>query len=566
MAQNISKYVQLNDFILLEYIINNEGTLSSLSSIKPIIIKDISGNLTVRDSNNNSDAFNTLKYTSLPINKERSEWFFKKNGTEQEYSKFYSNTFKPVVISSGSYIYDTIRIHVVSGYNFQDIYGILLQLYTKSSENGNVYLADFTWAKQLDGIKYLTNSLYIGSKFYDKYIEFMIPSIYHLGNDWYKELNNGINATTLPELLKIDSLSSLYINFSVIDDYNNSLNTFIPYNNIQASLNIQSNADNFNLFIAESTEGDYIEYYATWNNNLIGNTIMNQIESGQIPLYTSNNPNNNWEEFSELYGIDARKWVIMHELTITEKFHQDSGITSSPISYTFTQTDNFDAKQLFRPILLNSDIAIGFNIQYNCRLVNRMDGTQIIRSGSFSSTKHNKYGKKINCINVSNINKFQVFNKSNDSSANIIVNNNVAKTKYVKMFYNLSTIELDENNTYYEQGTYVLNLLNSESLYKFKFVTRNVDNTEKHYLDLSGAYNYIFYTRDINGNSIEIMPTGSTNMNLMLGEIEFKLSADNITKMLAVPESNRFFSIMVKNPDKSQSTLFEGSYKKYTNN
>ena len=564
MAQNISKYVQLNDFILLEYIINKEGNLTNLSSIKPYIVKDLSGHLFVRDYDNDSSAFNTLKYTSIPTNSERTNWYFKNDGTPEQYERYYNKSFEPVLISQGSYVYDTIRIHVVSGYNFQDVYGMLLQLYTKSDVNGDVYLANFTWAKQLKGITYSVNSLYIGNKFYDKYIEFMIPSIYYLGNDWYKETNNDIKATKLPELLKINSLESLYINFSMIDDYNSQLNQYIPYNNIQATLSIQSNADNFNLFIAESNEGDYIEYYATWNDNLIGNSVMNQIETGQIPLYTSNDPNNNWEEFVEYYGNNARKWVIMHELTITEEFNPDSGLSSSPINYTFTQTNNFDSKQLFRPILLNSDLAIGFNVQYNCRLVNRMDGTQIIRSGSFSSTNAKKYGKKLNSINIANVSNFKVFNKSNDASANIIVNNNVAKTKYVKMFYNLSNIELDENNTYYGQGTYVLNLLNSDSLYKFKFITRNSDNTERHYLDLSGAYNYIFYTKDSLGNVIEVSPTGSTNMNLMLGELEFKLTNDNIIKMLNVPESNRFFSIMVKNPDKTTSTLFEGSYKKYT--
>lgn len=564
MAQNISKYVQLNDFILLEYIINKEGNLTNLSSIKPYIVKDLSGHLFVRDYDNDSSAFNTLKYTSVPTNAERTNWYFKNDGTPEQYERYYNKSFEPVLISQGSYVYDTIRIHVVSGYNFQDVYGMLLQLYTKSDVNGDVYFANFTWAKQLEGIKYSVNSLYIGNKFYDKYIEFMIPSIYYLGNDWYKEINNNIKATKLPELLKINSLESLHINFSIIDFYNTQLNQYIPYNNIQATLNIQSNADNFNLFIAESNEGDYLEYYATWNDNLIGNSVMNQIETGQIPLYTSNDPNNNWEEFVEYYGNNARKWVIMHELTITEEFNPDSGLSSSPINYTFTQTNNFDSKQLFRPILLNSDLAIGFNVQYNCRLVNRMDGTQIIRSGSFSSTNAKKYGKKLNSINIANVSKFQVFNKSNDASANIIVNNNVAKTKYVKMFYNLSNIELDENNNYYGQGTYVLNLLNSDSLYKFKFITRNSDNTERHYLDLSGAYNYIFYTKDSLGNVIEISPTGSTNMNLMLGELEFKLTNDNVVKMLNVPESNRFFSIMVKNPDKTTSTLFEGSYKKYT--
>ena len=562
MGQNISKYVQLNDFILLEYNINKEGTLENLSDIQPIIVKDLSGSLFVRDYNVNSIAYNTIKYTALPLNTNRSSWFFDKNGTELEYYEKCNNTYSPTIINSGSYVYDTIKLHILSGYNFQDIYGMLIQLYADSDINGNVYLANFIWAKQSNDIKYSSNSLHIGNKFYDKYIEFKIPSIYYLGDDWYKETNHSIKATTLPSILKLNSLTPLNINFSLISNYDSNNKSFLLYNNVTASIDVQSNADNFNLFISESSEGDYIEYYATWNNSLIGNSIMNQIETGQIPLYTSNDPNNNWEEFVEYYGNESRKWVIIHDLIITEQFKPGSGISSSPITYSFTQIDNFDSKQLFRPVLLNTDIAVGFTIQYNCRLVNRMDGTQIIRSGSLSSTNHYKYGKKMNCIDVSNINKFQVFNKSNDVSSNIIINNGIVNTKYVKNYYNLSTIELSENGNYYDQGTYVLNLLNSDSLYKFKFVTVNENTNEKHYLDLSGSYNYIFYTKDINNNIIEIPATNSTNMNLMLGELEFKINSDNVSKMLAVSENNRFFSIMIKNPDKSLSTLFQGTYKK----
>lgn len=562
MAQNISKYVQLNDFILLEYLINKEGTTENLSSIQPIIVKDLSGSLFVRDFNINSIANNNIKHTALPLSKNRNTWFYDKDGDEQSYYEKYDKFYSPVIIESGNYPYDTIKLHIVSGYSFQNLYGILLQLYTTSTDNGNVYLANFIWSKQMDEFKFNLNSLHIGNKFYDKYLEFKIPSIYHLGNDWYKDVNNNITSTKLPSLLKIDSLAPLNINFSLINNYDNSTKSFLLYNNIEASLEVQSNADNFNLYISESADGDYIEYYATWNNSIIGNSIMNQIETGQIPLYTSNDPNNNWEEFVEYYGNESRKWVILHELIITEQFKPGSGISSNPITYSFTQIDNFDSKQLYRPILLNSDIAVGFTIQYNCRLMNRMDGTQIIRSGSLSSTNHYKYGKKFNAINVSNISKFQVFNKSNDVSSNIIINNNLVNTKYVKVFYNLTEIKLNENNEYYDQGTYVLNLLNSDSLYKFKFITINSNNGEQHYLDLSGSYNYVFYVKDINNNAIEIPMTSSTNMNLMLGELEFKLSGDVVSKMLNIPENNRFFSIMIKNPDKSMSTLFQGTYKK----
>ena len=85
-----------------------------------------------------------------------------------------------------SYPFDTIRVHIVSGYNFEDVTGFLLQIRALDTSGNFVDLANFTWARQVlgtDVLKFSPNTLLLGNRFYDKYVEFKVPSVQELGGD-----------------------------------------------------------------------------------------------------------------------------------------------------------------------------------------------------------------------------------------------------------------------------------------------------------------------------------------------------------------------------------------------
>ena len=71
---------------------------------------------------------------------------------------------------------------------------------------------NFTWNRYNVGVnntiyKFATNALFLGNKFYDKYLEIKIPSITQLSND-----HNSI----LGKALNIKPLSNVYIELSQI--------------------------------------------------------------------------------------------------------------------------------------------------------------------------------------------------------------------------------------------------------------------------------------------------------------------------------------------------------------
>ena len=548
MTTNISKYVQLNDFLLLEYEFNKSGTELNLSGIQSIVAKNLFGSLQYFNVGGQGVTNNTLNLNSVPDNAARSYWYFASDASS--YWEFFDSS---TAISQSSYPFDTIKVHIVSGYNFDDISGFLLQIQAQDVSGNLVDLSNFTWQKQVlgpDVLKFAKNTLLLGNRFYDKYVEFSIPSVQNLGGD---------TITPIGQALNIKTLSDIYLTYSTIPEMD--VDTYIISEAISLQLPVSSAADNFNCLIAESTGGDYIEFYATWNDLIIGE-FMGEIESGQIRLYTSTNPNDNYGEFSDIYGAGSNKWVLMHEIYVYE--HIPPGTSLLTQKYVFTQEDNFMTPNYFRPVLQNADIDSSYTIDYVCRLMNRMDGTQIIRKASFSSQDPKKYGPYFTRLNVDNYIPYKVFNRLAAESSPKIVGGGVQKTKFVKIFYDSTQVMLDMNNEVLPQGTGPLFLRQGDGNYLFKFdkIDPNADN-EPINVDLAGAYNYALVFVLDDQSKFEIGPTFSTNMNMTLGQLEFKILESQAQKLLS--QTNNSYAIVIKNPDGSQYTFYEGVYHSYKN-
>lgn len=555
MATNISKYVQLNDFLLLEYEFNRDGVQTPLGNnfppVQAVVAETTFGtkqyfNQPIGPTMGLTN--NSLLLQSVPTSSNRSNWFIDSSTTN--YFPFFDSSTNT---TQDEYPHDTVKVHIVSGYNFDDVGGFLLQLRAEDVSGNLVDMSNFTWIKQWPGsdvLKFATETLYLGNRFYDKYTELLIPSIGTLG---------GQSIEPIEAALLIGALSDVYVQYSTISDIDNK--QYLISEKIQVQLPVVSNADNFNCFIAESTSGDYIEYYATWNDIIIGE-YMGDIESGRIPLYTSNNPNDNYSEFSEQYGVGTAKWVLMHEIQVYEQFPGASLLTQR---FSFTQEDNFLTPNKFRPVLINADIDATYTIDYVCRLMNRMDGSQIIRKASFASTDPKKYGRYFDRINVDNYIPYKVFNRVPGETPNIIQGSGVQRNKFTKVFYDTTTVVLNVNNEVVPQGTGPMFLKNGDGVYKLRFekLNQNTDPVQRENVDLSGVFNYGLLFMLDDDTKIELPPTYSTNMNTTLGELEFKIMGNQIVTLLK--QANNKFSIIVKNPDGTQYTFYEGLYFDYGN-
>ncbi len=189
-----------------------------------------------------------------------------------------------------------------------------------------------------------------------------------------------------------------------------------------------------------------------------------------------------------------------------------------------------------------------------------MDGSQIIRKASFSSTEPKKYGRFFERLNVDNYLPYKVYNKLPEEKPNILVKDKQRQTKYVKVFFDTTNILLNKNNEVLPQGTGPLFIKKTEGIYKFKFEKFNTttEENQRENVNLSGVYNYALEFILDNESHITIRPTYSRNMNTSLGELEFTITSDQARKLLK--QNNNTFSIMVLNPDGTKYTFYEGLY------
>jgi hypothetical protein len=556
MSQNISKYIQLTDFLLIEYEFNRDGIEDTIYDGK--VVNTTSGFKQYYDKSSSAlgETNNILELNSVATDPRRSGWF--NNHTDiSQFNDYFDSSLN---VGATTYAHDTVKVHIISGYNFDDIAGFLLQVRAEDSSLNLVDLINFTYIKQDEirtgGVtKFSANALFLGSKLYDKYVEFKIPSVYALGNDTFGGFDS-----SLGQFLNVKPLSDVHITYSTVPTIQSSATTDNVYSlveEVDLQLPVTSTADRFNSFIAQSTEGDYIEFYATFDEQIIGQ-YMGDIESGRIALYTSNNPNDNYDSFSETYGTDAAKWVLIHELFVYEHFGSSSILTQK---FSFTQENNFSQANYFRPVLQNADIDSSFTIQYICRLTNRMDGSQIIRRSAFSSTDPKKYGLRFTRINVNNIIPYKVFNRIDQTQPNIMQTGLKPQTKFVKVFYDTTEVLMNQKNEVYPQGIGPLMLRKSDSVYKFKFEKYNEESDERENVDLSGAYNYgLLFVLD-DESKLEVGPTYSMNMNTTVGELEFKLSESQVERLLK--QKDKTYAIIIKNPDGTSYNFYEGQYYSY---
>ena len=634
----ISKYLAISDYLLLEYQANKTLELEESGYVplyyhQPYVIKDLRGNIMFLDNPESSEIKKEFK-SDLHF-----QGFSDKYGVNYFYPGFTDFTQGRGNVESlldygkissieggpfytGDLPYDTVKIHILTGYVFNDVDGFNLRIKAKQRtfnksvdasvvdiNNTEAIISSFVFHKDTMGkvVEFNPNPIYMTEKFYDRYIEFKIPSIYTLAINNPNKKNSldtsTFNQTEAPIEINKDlySLMDLSQDSDVVFEFANIENGALMEKKLlntgsnegefhlgpilRASIPFSSNADYFNVALQELDELGTIKYGAVWGSpnskyiTYLNNSIMNNIESGAIPMYNSGfkDENDGWESFSEIYGTEARHWIVVHELFVNYKYwplesSQTDTMVSREEQYNFSELFNSIGgseanggySYRFRPIVqhLENYECKMIDILYTARLVNRMNGASIVRSGSISIDRaESKYGENAYRLNVDNLNNWIIYHKKNIMSPSINGSSGSAmNTKYIREFYDTTTIQMQDSatGTYYNTNEVQLQMVKASHNYLLQFVVTDPKSGNVKYMDLSGPYTYILRAKDVDNNNIDITPTQSTNMNKVLGQLEFKISEEAATKMLAVPEGDRKFYIICKNSNGENSAMFTG--------
>lgn len=473
-----------------------------------------------------------------------------------------------------------------------------------------ITLLDYFMPKEMvkDEIEWQLNEpLYINSKFFDRYIEINVPSPYDLGkrdilgnliNDqsniytifedsesdkiYYGSPDTSANVVIRYAPVQTANISYMANETDLLEDYecNYTIDPITEY-----TFKYDSSADNFNAQIELDETNQKIYYYPTYrigkNDLPISIRVMQGIETNVYPMFDYaeyDDMNSGIDEFLEMYGEDAFTWIVINELSATYEYTKiidtNHDITTDEYQtyvYTdyFTNTVDYTGKtesngefwkQQFIPNLktITNFTCNNITLKYTCHLYNRLNNRDIMRTatmniptGIFARTH----------VSINNVIEYKVVNKIVKSAgSSIIKKEQKTPAKLTKHFYDVTNVVVSSGNNNYPQGKYTLYLNHTSSNYMFKLYVKT-DNNVNVPFDLSGPYTYMlrFPTTSI-GDYITLKPhTDAENYNPQMGQLIFYITDTNVRKIMDVPESDRFFSIIINQNDSSnESTLYEG--------
>jgi hypothetical protein len=535
-----SRLVKLNDYALLE-LTYEETTINTDSSGFTIIDNTIQGYLQVLNDNNSERATgNVLDRSSVQIG--TNQWV----RTEQDVAIPYLSTDSRFEVTSlateapllqWNVTYDSVKVHILSGYTFTASSGFVLETsYPETNGTKNTRVSLETYVNGDDYIVFNTRPLVINGANYDKYIEFKIPSL----SDMITEYNAAVDKQdAIAYYLTSDNsgfLSEGLIRFDFyeITEVNNINGYDYLTTGVPTYVSIEPQDQFSNLAAVIQQQGDYFEYYPTWDDAFIADyiAILNETKG---------------------------RYVVIHELTVSEQVGFSQIYSSSNV---ILQTGDYDQPSLFKPILKNADTAFSFSIDYTMRLTNETDGSQIIRTASVTSFEPKRFGKNSLKLNVrEDVIPYKVYNKVTNGpvfnlpvskqdirvqriiSPSFFENNNVSVSTgklFIDKAGQFIPEDLFEWDIVFGQTEAIVLVSPFDNYFKFNVFRVTPDSIET--LDLSTAQEIDIVFETTSGNKYRYslyqpFPTDQTTVTNQIndtksGKLIFRVPANDSTRMI----------------------------------
>jgi hypothetical protein len=369
--------------------------------------------------------------------------------------------------------YDTVRLHLRTGFSFSSrgYQGFIFQV--KSKRNSGVYNF-FTSLAYLNSSNYEVQNpapfILAGTPF-SKFIEVKIPSLVDMYNPAinldFETAFFGSSDSANP--VALNPTANYEVAFKLIDTLTEVNNVYYANtgHEVDVTLSQQDEYQDITAVIAEAVDGDYFQLYGERDGSIsnFSQYILNRLET-------------NGDDITVFYDIEILEQI---GLAFTVTFNG-----------SYVQTQNFDIPINFRPIIQNANIATSFMINLNLRIYNETNNTQILKQASLIYNKPSKYGKKMIQLGIGKNVVNKVYNTIASSSTNgaieTFINSirpTVGETRYVPVAVDIvnvmagnsqatlngTTITTTGTLKYQPQGSGIMTLSKvADNFIKFKIV------------------------------------------------------------------------------------------------
>jgi len=501
MIVSINKYDKFNIFIMSSIfyslsqhvLLEIDYTLIPLNNISfplELISDDNSKSRTIVNKNNGFLTTNNIKDNTFVTNNVLNKVILD-NDTGYYYPNFDNNIIISDIITSNIDInYITVRLHILSGYNFQDSSGITFSLFTKDTDGKNVFLLNQSFLKSnINRYKYNSTPKKIGTLYYDKYLEFLCI-------DYNNIITNGNNHVFFENKINFSKKSIIYASLTTIKNIDNTNGYPILIDDDNKSISFAPN-DEFGLLSANIFEhqNKYIVYEALWDGQPIENIIY------------------------KLNSISGNDYYVIHDLEIYEQ----RGLSLLLIdNVSQAQTSNYDVPKRFRPILSNYADG-GMKIIYTVRLFNRVSGDSIIKKSEISVVDITPYQEEIGKINIIQLdNPIKVYNKLTNNDINISTDEQKLNKILVPMYINSFGVSIEDG--------FILNIAPFDNIYKIKLFT-NLDN-KKSVLNIQpNVFHELIFMKE-NGNQLSVKELVDNN-DRKYGILTFKINGETAKNIIS---------------------------------
>lgn len=442
-------------------------------------------------------------------------------------------TFNPNV----NVIYDTVRLHIISGYNFPDNDGVILRLDYRQNDDIPLLFANQALLKsEKRNLFYNPRPIRISQYIYDRFWEFKVPAqSYMLDTQLTQPQAPNTLAAQMTAGVGLSNQYTLYVDFRVIrsSDFSQGVSYFTTDSQERFAL---ASRDAFGLLvpkIQKATDGDYFVYGAEYDGMSLEDFMFS------------------------LNSMAGNDYILYHELRIFEQINNQYLETDN---ITSIQTGDYNDPKVFVPLVKNSG-AVSFAIDYTMRLYNRADGRSVFRNASISSMEVNKFGKNKMQISIGNTLPVKVYNKIVSSEkvevkelAGITV-----QTKYVPTYIDTANIvvQVDDDavvNNAYAKDNVVINIYPFDNHIRMN-IFRQTDGTLAG-IDLSSNIYYLAFNRD--DNKVLRVEEVKTNTNKANGELIFKIPQTTAQEL--IKQATRRFFITSINSDNEETTVAFGDF------
>lgn len=577
-----SRFVSLTSYCVVEYMFDDLGSLDFYTDSFILFENE---HLDIHQIVNDDGSYHTTKnirdLTAVPIS--NNTYAYIDSEKIPNYIA-YDDKISETTLAGYNVVMDQVRFHFVAGFDFNDFRALILNVKNVENDTKNNLFASILLAPETiaELISFNPKPLFLGNALYDRYVDIMVPSIKNINEDY---LTAPVPSSTFAAAITPNSLGgstgfvyngTIYLGLAecgkrktLFTDIGQTYETFEVSEYYEAPLSQSNEFDNVGAYVNESVNGDFIEFYMTFNSGF---------PSDMIAILNSRNPSDDW--------------IIIHQLSI---FEQVGTAFLNTSRFVFFQEERFDEPNVFRPVLRNANEAVSMSIDYLARLTNRRNGEQIIREASFSLVSPKKYGR--NLITVPLLDKPQsqrIYNKIirknfeatklfiepkmlNDQNQSVTSTvTTVTKTEYVPIFFNNSNISVANNSALVKTSD-----TNEEVVFgpgKLRFIVSPFDNliklkvytasastssTTPVPLDLnvnSAKYQLVFETSN---GKLAVDNTNNANLeNLSTGVIAFNVSKKDSEAI--IQSASRTVYLVSVAQDGTQTLIYNGEWRKPT--